>query len=244
MEWFRSKLAGLRVENRQAVVIGHVPPVEYDGTPLYNQACLEQYKNIVVEYSDILISQYFGHVNKDLAYLMTNSGAIIPVVGETLSKRSMTKKRFVSTLFTSPSIVPYYFPGFRHGVFQFDGSFFLSSHEQYYFNITRANLASSSDELTFQPSCNTKNWKLDSLRPKSWRKFFKSIRKQVAKSKFSALALEYQKCAMIQYESTAQQHQVDANSTDTIYLSFWFLAIYYVFLMISKKASNKNKPTG
>ncbi|CEP09684.1 hypothetical protein [Parasitella parasitica] len=59
--WFEDQLKKARRENEKIYVIGHVPPSPRD----YKGTCLTAYTRIATSYTDVIMGQFFAHLNMD-----------------------------------------------------------------------------------------------------------------------------------------------------------------------------------
>jgi hypothetical protein len=183
---------------RKVILIGHVPPMTHTGSILYKPNCYKHYLHMLKEFQDVIVTLYFGHVNWDIAYLVTDgsSGTEITPITASLLKSGLKKElNVIGTMFTGPSIVPFFNPAFRIGTLKTsNGSIVLDSHHQYYVNLTRQNQEYQNGfvNLTnfYESSCGTKKWGLQSLEPSEWHHFLKKIQKK-------RVASEYHDCATV-----------------------------------------------
>ncbi|KAJ3128133.1 Endopolyphosphatase [Physocladia obscura] len=68
--WIENQLLSARASNRKVIIQGHVGP-EGNGVQQYNPECFEWFVYFLGEYSDVILSTYFGHINRDLIHLIT-----------------------------------------------------------------------------------------------------------------------------------------------------------------------------
>lgn len=61
LSWFLEQLKQARKNNEKIYVIGHVPPSPRD----YKEACLTDYLRIAIDYADVIMGQFFAHLNMD-----------------------------------------------------------------------------------------------------------------------------------------------------------------------------------
>lgn len=59
--WFEEQLRNARSKQDKIYVIGHVPPSPRD----YKGTCLNEYKRIAANYTDVVMGQFFAHLNMD-----------------------------------------------------------------------------------------------------------------------------------------------------------------------------------
>ncbi|KAI9011990.1 Metallo-dependent phosphatase-like protein [Phycomyces nitens] len=61
LAWMNDQLGLARRENTRIYIMGHVPPSARDFRP----ACLDNYMAVVSRYGDVVMGQFFGHLNMD-----------------------------------------------------------------------------------------------------------------------------------------------------------------------------------
>jgi predicted methyltransferase len=47
-------------------IMGHVPPIDDDGSKLYKKKCYKKYFNLLGKYGDIIAGHFTGHTNSKL----------------------------------------------------------------------------------------------------------------------------------------------------------------------------------
>ncbi|KAJ3107427.1 Endopolyphosphatase [Phlyctochytrium bullatum] len=129
LAWLEDRLLEARRRVTRVMVIGHVPPLTPEET-LYLPSCLDWFTYLSGEYSDVVLMQYFGHINRDILHLVLSRRKLDGLDTERPSNPyhllSLTPKTIVNDLdlnlygitslyTTSASVVPAYFPGFRTG---------------------------------------------------------------------------------------------------------------------------------
>ncbi|KAJ3327468.1 Endopolyphosphatase [Blyttiomyces sp. JEL0837] len=67
--WLENVLSSARSRGVKVIIVGHVPPVTADG-PLYRPNCLEWFTYFSGEYSDVILTQYYGHINRDMVHFV------------------------------------------------------------------------------------------------------------------------------------------------------------------------------
>jgi endopolyphosphatase len=198
LNWMEKEFQRAVEMGSEVILIGHVPPVTTDGVPLYRSNCYGTYNGLILKYHDVIITQYFGHVNKDLAYILTTKTAsskkqlvennvkktslisnqhkqlkqkylIIPLNKKSVQKDIFISNQFESVFYTGPSIVPHSNPSFRYGVLKIDTKWFLDQHQQYYVDLLKMNTKKFPFE--FQKICSTKDLGLKSLKTLDWKQF-------------------------------------------------------------------------
>jgi hypothetical protein len=61
LQWFESQLQKARIAQEKIYVIGHVPPSPRD----YKPTCLTEYMRIATNYTDVVMGNFFAHLNMD-----------------------------------------------------------------------------------------------------------------------------------------------------------------------------------
>ena len=61
LKWFEQQLKWARNKQERIYVIGHVPPSSRD----YKGTCLTEYMRIATNYTDVIMGQFFAHMNMD-----------------------------------------------------------------------------------------------------------------------------------------------------------------------------------
>jgi hypothetical protein len=61
LAWFENQLKKARSEKERIYVIGHVPPSPRD----YKGTCLAEYMRVASSYNDVIMGQFFAHLNMD-----------------------------------------------------------------------------------------------------------------------------------------------------------------------------------
>ncbi|KAJ3097328.1 Endopolyphosphatase [Phlyctochytrium planicorne] len=129
--WLEEELLAARRQGRRIIVAGHVPPVTPDAS-LFLPNCLDWYTYLWGEFSDVIVMQYFGHINKDILHLLlarrsTSSSTTNPrenpyhvqsLTPTSFSNIDLTVHTIASIMSTSASIVPAFNPGFRIGTIE------------------------------------------------------------------------------------------------------------------------------
>ncbi|KAJ3318999.1 Endopolyphosphatase [Boothiomyces sp. JEL0866] len=249
-QWLNDTLATLNSNNQTAILIGHVPPMTYKSEPLYKSNCLISFTNIIGKFSDTILSQYYGHVNLDVTYLVTRKEKyeIIPLRKQKLLK-STKIKHIVGQFYTGPSILPFSNPSFRLGVIQ-DKK--LVKHVQYYADIEELNV-NHRDEIEipqnsfYSSVCDTsKVYNLKYLDSKWWKVFLDNVQIQLKENGFSYLLDTYKSC---QHSQNIPRDQVEKSklvfSIDTLWAiivaaSIIFLACIVVTFEYGRNLENKS----
>ncbi|KAJ3406616.1 Endopolyphosphatase [Chytriomyces hyalinus] len=137
LAWMEERFLDAREMAKKVILQGHVSPVG-NSVQLYKDACYEWFVYFSGEYSDVIIGQYYGHINRDLVHIVstryaragainntTSTNAASPIIVNPYRLTTMgpnTIKSFdiinwavVGTIHTSSSIVPAFNPGYRVG---------------------------------------------------------------------------------------------------------------------------------
>ena len=67
--WLENQLKLARHHAYKVIMIGHVPPVTPE-RDLYTLNCLDWFSYLSGEYADVVLMQYFGHINRDIVHLV------------------------------------------------------------------------------------------------------------------------------------------------------------------------------
>ncbi|KAJ3384973.1 Endopolyphosphatase [Entophlyctis sp. JEL0112] len=129
--WLENQLLLARQADRRVILQGHVSPQGSDGVPVYTDSCYQWVIYFLGEYSDVIISSYFGHINKDLIQLVwqpyplsadkeknpaENPANPYRLTTVLPNHGGITQDRHVlSSLFTGASVIPTSSPAFRIG---------------------------------------------------------------------------------------------------------------------------------
>ena len=199
LKWLDLTLSILDANNRQALILGHVPPVKETKEPFYKPNCFSEYFQLINKYSNVIIASYYGHTNRDVTYLHSVK-EITPITEFTINDKDLKTTEFTAISFVGPSIVPHYTSAFRVIELQSmeNNVLYLQSHKQYALNITDLNLnreLGNQFQLEYQGGCNSSlDWKLANLKRNSWNSFFTRIQH----NNDSELYNLYQECIMLQ----------------------------------------------
>lgn len=49
--------------DHQVYIMGHVPPIDDDGSKLYKSSCFSQYMNLLGDYGSVISGHFTGHTN-------------------------------------------------------------------------------------------------------------------------------------------------------------------------------------
>ncbi|KAJ3412646.1 Endopolyphosphatase, partial [Chytridiales sp. JEL 0842] len=119
LRFVQSHLQQARDSSSKVIIIGHVPPQTVEDR-LYKPNCLQSYTELIGEYADVILNQYFGHINKDLLTLLLQTPKkkyrLLPLSSSSkLNDVDTHREKVVGTLSTSHSVVPVLEPSFRLG---------------------------------------------------------------------------------------------------------------------------------
>jgi hypothetical protein len=118
LKWLEAQLKSAKSANKKVYIMSHVPPVDKSKT-LYKKNCLQQYVNLLGEYSESIASHLTGHTNDDsLAAIYKSKNEY--QVAALHKKKDITFKPsdVVGVLTNAPSIIPVNNPGIR--VYHYD----------------------------------------------------------------------------------------------------------------------------
>ncbi|KAJ3275708.1 Endopolyphosphatase [Terramyces sp. JEL0728] len=245
-QWLSNTLSGLSAANKSAIVIGHT----FKSESLYKQKCLHTYKSIIGEHSESIVSQYFGHVNYDVTYLLTKSDKyeITPLRKQNLLKSTKINK-IVGQIYTGPSIVPFSNPSFRLGVIQQRK---LVKHVQYYADLEKLNIDHREDiEIPsgsfYTATCDTSTvYNLRHLDPKWWKTFLNTVHDQIKQNGYSTYLDTYRACQHSQNIPPAEiekSHLVFSHDTlwaIIVVVSIIFLASVVATYEYGRKLENQS----
>ncbi|KAI9106028.1 Metallo-dependent phosphatase-like protein [Phlyctochytrium arcticum] len=198
-DWLTTKLSSARLANRKVFIVGHIPPSDSFDSPLYKPSCYEQFVQISGDYADVILGQYYGHVNKDVISVVIKTKLANDQEGPARYKiTAITEKHLrslslsndqsvVGTIKTSSSIVPIHNPAFRAGILELPPSSapYLLRESQYAANLLRANErhhknpGSTSRNLKYDQGCLTdKHYKMPDLTPASYTDWIRRMREE------------------------------------------------------------------
>lgn len=155
MKWLELVLKKYQHKNgdHQVYIMGHVPPIDDDGSKLYKSACFSQYMDLLGKYGSVISGHFTGHTNDD------NLNAVIPsgkksytymAAGHKKAKKSKSALAKASVgLFNAPSIIPVNNPALRVYTYDTEGKDYpfgtIRNWEQYYIDLDKANNGGSAD---------------------------------------------------------------------------------------------------
>ncbi|KAL7313639.1 hypothetical protein PS15m_007362 [Mucor circinelloides] len=137
-------------KGHQLYLMGHVPPIDDDGSKLYKSNCYTQYMNLLGKYGSTISGHFTGHTNND------NLNAILPSSSKGKSYSFLAaddsdakkmKKQLAKTsvgLFNAPSVIPKNNPALRvytYNTQKTDGYPVgtIRDWDQYYVDLDKAN---------------------------------------------------------------------------------------------------------
>lgn len=126
LKWLVDELLEAELNQDKVHIIGHVPPDNRECT----QAWLFNFINIVDRFRETIVAQFYGHTHRDEWRLMYSL------------KRPDDP---ISIQYIGPSITPFTENNPAYRVYHQDKSGFLLDSETYFFNLTEANEAPSSE---------------------------------------------------------------------------------------------------
>lgn len=150
MTWLENTLKTYSAKtDHKLYLMGHVPPVDDDGSAIYKSECYSQYFELLGKYSDVIVGHFTGHTNDDTLNAVYKSGSSFAFTSPDGGKSSADKT--VLGLFNAPSIVPKNNPGFRVYTYETGGSEYpvgtVLDWVQYYVDLEDAN---KNDKVDFQ----------------------------------------------------------------------------------------------
>lgn len=64
MKWLERNLKQYqKKKNHQVYIMGHVPPIDDDGSALYKSECYSQYLSLLGKYGSVISGHFTGHTN-------------------------------------------------------------------------------------------------------------------------------------------------------------------------------------
>ncbi|KAI8983025.1 Metallo-dependent phosphatase-like protein [Pilobolus umbonatus] len=149
MKWLEGKLKNLAKKKgaHQAYIIGHIPPIDDDGSRLYKDECYKRYFNLLGKYSNVISGHFTGHTNNDNlnAVITTSSTSFTFLAANDKSaiKKTSALNNTPVALFNAPSILPKLNPAFR--VYKYNtvkGKYpvgTIRDWDQYFLDLEKAN---------------------------------------------------------------------------------------------------------
>lgn len=70
MKWLESTLKSFQDKkgSHKVYLMGHVPPIDDDGSKLYKDSCYTQYMNLLGEYGSVISGHFTGHTNSKYTF--------------------------------------------------------------------------------------------------------------------------------------------------------------------------------
>eukprot|EP00588_Corethron_pennatum_P023523 CAMPEP_0194340934 /NCGR_PEP_ID=MMETSP0171-20130528/88043_1 /TAXON_ID=218684 /ORGANISM="Corethron pennatum, Strain L29A3" /LENGTH=470 /DNA_ID=CAMNT_0039106077 /DNA_START=146 /DNA_END=1558 /DNA_ORIENTATION=- len=135
--WLEMELATMRREGQWIYVSGHIPPTvgSYRRTQLWHGKYLDRYLALMLEYSDVVAAQLFGHVHSDEFRAASLGGKPLP------------------PLLMTGALTPVYSnnPNFRVVRYnRLDGT--ILDYDTYFFDVAKANDAAVQPQWKISPS--------------------------------------------------------------------------------------------
>ncbi|KAI9259300.1 Metallo-dependent phosphatase-like protein [Sporodiniella umbellata] len=125
----------------QVYLMGHVPPVDDDGSRLFKKACYTQYVHLLGQYSHLIAGHFTGHTNNDNLNAIVKDGADYRLVHA--GKHSTVKAPSALGLFNAPSVLPKHNPALRVYEYDTEGEDYpvgtILDWQQYYLDLEKAN---------------------------------------------------------------------------------------------------------
>ena len=171
---------------------------------------------MIGRYSREIISQYYGHVNRDVAYLTIrqtdNSTQMIPLTQTTLSNMKFEDYEVIGQFFTGSSVVPNFYPSFRWGQIASTGPYnplFIMEHVQYYAPIDT--FTRNEPSIFYRESCRTSELSMNHVTPIDWKELSARIQHEIVVSGSSSLAQYYWECSTVHWISDTMQQNLKAS---------------------------------
>ncbi|KAJ1554852.1 Endopolyphosphatase [Nowakowskiella sp. JEL0078] len=253
----KSRLNGIKV-----ILSGHVPPITANNIN-YKSECLHSWATISGEFSDVIIGQYFGHINRDtvsfvLAPRLKPTSRVREYIIKSFDSSNvleidLQKWRIVGSLYTSPSIIPVFNPALKIGVIgiQHENAFIMD-HSQLSLNLVGVNREAQMDgspfndgKLPFRSGCSLRNsFGLQSGSSDGWSNFLESIQNSVRKSSnalnpTSGLLQRFKNCEVVR---TGSQVNLPVDSdilTFILVLIIIFSGMFFYWLFQVKQTQWK-----
>ncbi|KAJ3002729.1 Acid sphingomyelinase-like phosphodiesterase 3b [Thoreauomyces humboldtii] len=179
LAWLWTELANARSLGQKVVLIGHIPPIDSTDAQLYKPQCFQWFLQLTGEFSDVILTQYYGHVNKDIVNLVlkpkekkTRVGTTDPrylfkaVTPMSLPYIDTSAYQVIGNFKTSASFVPVHNPGLRAGKLTWGGnenaanaSASIIEESQWYADVSHANeryaASPGASTFRFKEACRT-----------------------------------------------------------------------------------------
>jgi len=117
--WLSKELVQARANNEKVYIIAHVYPGNEEAREEYSK----RYESLINNYTDIILGQFFGHSHKDQLLFLKNASAI------------------TSMAYIAPSVTTFAEMNPSYRIYFYNRKTFeIIDYEQYYMNLTEANL--------------------------------------------------------------------------------------------------------
>ncbi|OWY97830.1 Calcineurin-like phosphoesterase, partial [Phytophthora megakarya] len=109
--WLNATLSGLRNGGKFAYIAGHIPPIidAQDGSPMWEASYIASYKNIVMQYADVIKAQIFGHMHSIEFRLPLTSEMEAQDPDEVIAADNSDQSSQLVPLFMSAAISPIFY---------------------------------------------------------------------------------------------------------------------------------------
>ncbi|CAO3659359.1 unnamed protein product [Rhizopus stolonifer] len=143
LKWLESTLKhyASKSDQHQVYLMGHVPPVDDDGSRLYKKKCYKKYIQLLGEHSHIIAGHFTGHTNNDNLNAIVKDGSDYTLVHA--GKHNTVDSKSALGLFNAPSILPKHNPAIRVYNYEIKGDKYpvgtILDWKQYYIDLEKAN---------------------------------------------------------------------------------------------------------
>ncbi|KAI7898291.1 Metallo-dependent phosphatase-like protein [Cokeromyces recurvatus] len=150
MRWLENQLEALEKKKgkQQAYIMGHVPPIDDNGSRIYKSACYDQYFSLLGKHGSVIAGHFTGHTNDDNLYAVVPDGdgsyEFVAANDKSVRHRENDLERANVPLFNAPSVIPVHNPAIR--VYHYEtqnnkrrpiGT--ITDWDQYYVDLDKAN---------------------------------------------------------------------------------------------------------
>jgi sphingomyelin phosphodiesterase len=153
--WIARTLEAAARNGEKVIIIGHIPPGQVTSLQTYG----DFYGQIVSQYQDIIVGQFFGHDHRDQFEVMQSS----------------TGRGLAGVVYIAPSVTP--FPNINpsYRIYVMDpNTYEIIDYEQYHLDLSEANslvMQNRSEEITWKLAYTARSeYNLEDLRASSWWK--------------------------------------------------------------------------
>ncbi|CEG77435.1 hypothetical protein RMATCC62417_12186 [Rhizopus microsporus] len=143
LKWLESTLDhyARKDGNHQVYLMGHVPPVDDDGSKLFKDKCYSKYIDLLGKHSKIIAGHFTGHTNNDNLNAIVSDDDKYTLVHA--GKHNNVDSKTAVGLFNAPSIIPKNNPAIRVYKYQAESGKYpvgtVLDWEQYYLDLEKAN---------------------------------------------------------------------------------------------------------